>query len=271
MTCTKFNTAILINVPMLLATGATVVLLSRDAAAEDLSPVEILKKTQANYASLASYSDEGKVIKTISSDTITTKFTIRLARTNFYRIEWTRDSESSRATMYNGPQAAWSSGAGDFLNVGYGPRNQPVRDIALAEASAYSGGATATIPVTFFNLQPDDALDGLALGENQQADEKLGDVDCYVFAKELLGQKSTLWIGKQDFLIHQFRTETGAEAMQVRLAAAMVEPDLIDRLQKSGNLAFTSIETHTNIVLNKKFVPSDFVPSFPTFSSFDSE
>ena len=75
--------------------------------------------------------------------------------------------------------------------------------------------------------------------------ENVGAVSCYVFTKGVLGQTNTLWIGKQDFLIHQVRTIINMEAMP----------------------GFAATETHTNIVVNRKFTRSDFVPSFPLFQA----
>src|SRR6266705_2801855 len=72
------------------------------------------------------------------------------------------------------------------------------------------------------------------------------------FTRNLQGQTKTLWIGKQDFLIHQLRTVTSAEALS---AAAKWDPEIMSALH-----GFTSIETHTNIVVNKQFLRSDFVP-----------
>jgi hypothetical protein len=62
-----------------------------------------------------------------------------------------------------------------------------------------------------------------------------------------MGATNTFWVGKQDFLVHQARMVANLESMP----------------------AFTATETHTNIVLNRKFSRSDFIPSFPLFQSDD--
>jgi outer membrane lipoprotein-sorting protein len=254
MTYVKLKPAFGISAAIMLASGATTMVLSSDAAGDDLSPGEIFKRVQENYASLTSYSDEGKIVATMNDTITTTTFTIRLARPNFYHIEWEQNSESSYSTKNTGFQAVWSSGAGNFLEMGYGPQDEMSQDIALDEAAAFSGGAAATIPMAFFNTQWGDELDGSVFNENRQTDEKVGDVDCYVFTRESEGQTKTLWIGKQDFLIHQLRTVTSAEAMLAK--AAIWDPEIIPDLH-----GFTSTETHTNIVVNKQFLRSDFVPS----------
>ena len=241
-----------ITAAIMLVSGAT----SSDAAGDDLAPGEIIRKTQETYASMASYSDEGQIVATMDGTTNTTAFTIRLARTNFYRVEWEQNSKTSYSTGSAGAQAVWSSGAYHFLEMGYGPQDEVSRDIALAEAADLSGGVVATIPRIFFNIQSGDQRDQFGdseSSENRQADEKVGIIDCYVFTRESQGQEKTIWIGKQDFLIRRLRTVTSAEAM--RAMAAKWDPEIISDLH-----GFTSTETHASIVVNKRFLRSDFVP-----------
>lgn len=261
MTNSKINLALGISTTLLLVSGAMTVVLSNDVAADNLSPGQIFQKAQDTYAALTNYSDEGHIIATMNDTTITTAFTIRLARTNFYRVEWEQTVESTYSTNHTEAQAVWSSGSGNFLEMGHGPQNEDSRDIALAKATEVSGGAAGTIPRTFFNMQWGDQLGGSGLNQNQQADEKVGDVDCYVFTRESQGRTKTLWIGKQDFLIHQIRTVTSAEAMQAMLAKAKVDPELIALLQTGYPHGVTSTETHTGVVVNNQLLRSDFIPT----------
>jgi hypothetical protein len=246
------------------------VVLADEATRDDLSTAQIFKKVQETYASLTSYSDEGRVVTAMDGDTTLTFiiFTTRLARTNFYLIEWNRTGESSCYITDTSAQGVWSSGAGDFLQAECGVQPQGNREFALANATAISGGATATIPRIFFPQQGDweEQLDDLALREKRQTDGKVGNISCYVFTRESQGQTNTLWIGKQDFLIRQVRTVISTEAIQAAAARGPIGPELIPALH-----GFTSTETHINIVLNRKFSRSDFIPSFPLFYSSDDE
>jgi hypothetical protein len=247
-----YKLALGVSTTLMLVGGAT----SGDAAGDDLSPGEIFRKTQETYASLASYSDEGQIVATMDGTTNITVFTIRLARTNFYRIEWEQNSKTSHSADSASAQAVWSSGAYHLLDMGCGPQDEGSRDIALAGAAGPSGGAAATIPRLFFNIQWGDRRDQSGdpeFSENRQPDEKVGNVDCYVFTRESPGQAKTLWIGRQDFLIHQLRTVTSAEATS---AVAKWDPEIMPALH-----GLTSVETHANIVVNKQFLRSDFVPS----------
>src|SRR5271167_3462364 len=176
-----------------------------------LSPEEIFKKAREAYAALSSYTDQGTVVATLNGLTITTTFKIKLARPNLYRIEWVQTNDSPYSITTTKPQSVWSAGDGDFLDMlGQGPQKQSNQEMALSSATGISGGAAATIPSAFFKTSWGDQLGAAARKDKQQADEKIGDTDCYVLSSSLKGRTSTIWIGKQDFLIHQVRTLTSA-------------------------------------------------------------
>jgi outer membrane lipoprotein-sorting protein len=257
VTGARRKVAVGISAAILLAGGIAAVILWSDVARDRLSPAEIIKRAREKYASLTSYSDEGTTVAALNGTTITTAFTIRLARPNLYRIDW----EQAVPSGFANKGAVWSSGQGDFLQIGGGAKKQANQELALASATGISGGAAATIPGTFFKLTWGDQLGDSVLSEKQQADEKVGGVDCYVFTASAKGWTKTLWIGKQDFLIHQYRTVTSAEAMKTALAEAVKRnPVMSDRLQTPELQGSTSTETHAKIVLNQPFLNTDFVP-----------
>ena len=145
--------------------------------------------------------------------------------------------------------------------MGSGAKKQASQELALASATGISGGATATVPGTFFKLKWGDQLGGSVLSQKRQPDQKVENIDCYVFTSDSKGWTRTLWIGKQDFLIHQFRTVTSAEAMKAALAEVVKRtPEMSARLQTSELNGSTSTETHANIVVNQPFSNKDFVP-----------
>ncbi len=234
-----------ICVAILLAGSATPPVVADDVAGDDLPTIQVIKKVKDTYASMTTYSDEGCVVITLGENSVV-NFSTRLARTNFYLIEWKRTDASNYSTTSGRSQAVWSSGAGDYLQAEAGVQPQGNREIALIRASAYSGGVTVTVPRLFFN-QPWKAepIDDLVFSLTRQADAKVGVINCYVFTKGAMGATNIYWIGKQDFLIHQARMVANLESMP----------------------AFTSTETHTNIVLNREFSRADFVPTFPLFPS----
>ena len=255
-----------ISVVVLLASGATSPILAGEAGCDELLPAQVFRNVQEKYASLASYSDDGCVAIASMDGNSIINFTTRLARPNYYRIEWRRSSEATSSPWIASPEAVWSSSVYNlFLVTGCGVRKEYNRDIALAHAAAPSGGATATIPQMFFNGQWGDQgeqFDNVVLSEKRQADETVGNISCYVFTWGFEGRTNSLWIGKQDFLIHQARTTISTGAIRAAAAGLLKDPEQIRALP-----GFTFTETHTNIVLNQQFSRSDFVPSFPLLGS----
>jgi outer membrane lipoprotein-sorting protein len=263
----KVKLAIRIVVATMVLTSTTTMLLSSDTTGVNLSPDQIFKQTRKNYALLTSYSDQGQVTSQVNGTTMTTLFTIQLSRPTFYSIEWHLENNLSQVTPYNSVQAVWSSGAGDFLETGYGPQYENSLNVALDEAAPSSGGVSANIPTMFFDIESGNELKRSVYDESQQQDDNVGSVDCYVFKRESQGLTRTLWIGKKDFLVHQVRTVISAEAMRATMAKLTQErPQSIAFLQD-----FTSTETHTNIVVNKRYSRSDFIPSVAHFASSYNE
>jgi RNA polymerase sigma factor (sigma-70 family) len=257
MTYAKLKLALGISAGILLAGGAATVVLSGDGAGGNLSSGEIFKKAQDKYASLTSYSDEGKSVAILSGTTITTAFTIKLARPNLYRVAWQQTTESSFSTTTGKPEAVWSLGEGDYLDMGMGVQKQASQEGALSSATGISGNAAASIPGTFFKMNWGGQLKASAAGEKRQDDAKVGGVDCYVFTSESKGTTRTLWIGKEDLLIHQIRNVSTAEAVKTMLDdAAKRNPGV--HLPPQQYDGITRTETHTNIVVNQKFSPADF-------------
>ncbi len=251
-----------IGMTLALMGAATLTALADDATNGVLSPDQIFKKAAESYASLISYSDKGQIVTAAEGTTRTLIFATRLARPNFYRVEWLPASDPSYVNQTPTIQAVWSSGAGDFWEVGNGPQNGGSPDIALDATSAFSGGASTTVPMTFFNLSLGSALSGSMFEEHQQPDENVGAVDCYVFTKELQGKATTIWIGQQDFLIHQVRTVISAAAMQAAIAQIPNEKPHLAAFAHD----FVTTETHFNIVTNTPFSKSDFIPGIPHFA-----
>jgi len=225
---------------------------------DNLAVNEILQKAQANYDAMLSYSDEGQVVTTMNGEVCTTLFTTRLARPNFYRIEWQQSDDVYHFVSDDQGQAVWSAGTINFLQTTSYPRWQYTRETALAQASIFSTGATATLPRIFYHAQwsgEGEQLEGFGLVGRQQADEKLGRLDCYVFTHTVQGQSRTVWLDKESLLVRQVRTVTSAAAMQAALRTVTSEaPDLV--------VGYTSIETHTNIQVNLPLTRSDFLPTF---------
>jgi hypothetical protein len=221
-----------------------------------LSADQIVQKAKETYATLASYSDEGQIVDPVGG--ATTRFTTVLTRPNLYRIEWEQHDESLKGRDRFAVQTVWSTGAGNFLQIGLGSQWQPDRETALANAASPSGGAVTIVPMTFFNMKWPDTLDNSEGSWVLERNEPTDGVDCYVVTRNSRGHSTTLWIGKTDSLIRQAKTDISREAIQS--AAASVDAELARHLH-----GFTLVETHTNIVVNHGYLRSDFTPSSYTF------
>ena len=229
MTYAKLKLAIGITAGILLASGATTMVISQTSTDDKLTPQEIAKQAQDAYAALSSYSDNGTAVTEGGGQTTTTTFSIRLQRPNLYRIDWTQTGG-----LYTGTGVVWSQGNGDFFVMGAAGQEknakpQKMNDMqqALAMGTGVSGQVTSTIPGTFFKQHWGDVLGVPASGRWQlkkESDEKVGAVDCCVISSVIDPAKlpdkgklpnntgkigtitTTLWIGKHDHLIHQTRT-----------------------------------------------------------------
>ncbi len=236
--------------PLALATDATT----------DLSAADILKRAAAKYAALTSYSDEGTTVATLGTLTASSyTFTINLARTNLYQIVWRKADE-----FYIPKGVVWSAGDGNFLWMGknFKPQKQPSMELALAGATGISGGAAASIPGTFFKMKWGNQLGAASADTKSKPDEKIGDVDCYVLTHGTGGRTNILWIGKQDFLIHQVENDTSAALMKTMMEEqAKKMPQIRAMLESAGAQLFQenrSVETHQNIRINPPLTKADF-------------
>jgi len=301
LTWIKFKFTAAVVSAVLLAGGVATVAISQTGDHQpvpgDATAREILQKSQTAYAALTSYRDRGQVVSQIAGQTISNTFNIRLQRPNLYRVEWQQTT-----AFFSSGGVVWSAGNGDYLVLEHGqnnvqPERQPDMPTALGAATGVSGQASATIPGTFFQQNWGDALKFRAAGNTpltQLPDDTVAGVDCYVVSSASSsislpnngGQTgkttTTLWIGKQDYLIHQKQEVTEGASFKppvmtdARIAAILTRqnhpatPEAIASLRKiietgqqkvqkqmaSGKVVNT--ETHDQIELNPALTAADF-------------
>ena len=246
----------------LMVTGSVTAALASEVTSDPLTAGEVFKQARANYAAMSSYSDQGQVVRTIDGITTITPFTTQLARPEFYLVRWQPNSGSSSLAADAGAQAAWSIGAGHFLEAGYGLQSEDTLRLALKESACYSGDASENVPVIFFNLESDNELDYSTYDERQEPDGNAGSINCYVFSRQSGGMTRTLWIGKRDFLIHQIRTVISAQEM-----LATTEKITGERPRPAAFFhQLTATEIHTHIEVNRPFSRCEFIPSITQFA-----
>ena len=202
-----------------------IICLDCNVRGQGLTAKEILAKLEAQYGGLRSLSVEGRVISDLEmpggkapaaqnldemkwdlgTPGRVTIFSVRLAKPNLYRIEWSQNITAG----YTNTGAAWSAGNGDFLLLG--GKTQPIEggmDMALAAATGVSGGVANTLPSVFFQRQTNwlKSLSNLALLPQEQVGKDL----CYVLSGELNGVKLVLWVSS-DYRLKQKRQVLGGQ------------------------------------------------------------
>ncbi|HEV2693983.1 MAG TPA: hypothetical protein VG347_13900, partial [Verrucomicrobiae bacterium] len=215
--------------------AAFVTLPARSADASTNAPTgpgaaEIAKQSSAKYASLTSYSDEGVTISTLGKTIAKSYlFTLKLARTDLYQIVWRQGDEIKGA--------AWSAGNGDSLWMGNGfePKQFKNKDQTLAAATGISGGVAGNLPGTFFNMNWGGLLRTHQADFIRAPDDKVGDVDCFVLTYAAGGHANTVWIGQQDYLIHQVENDTSGKVVRAALEAQADKNPQIRALLNSGD------------------------------------
>jgi len=247
------------------AFAATTIVRSDDTTGNNLTVEEIFKKSLEMYASLTSYSDQGAVVSVIEGKTYTRPFRIKLARPNLYRIEFQKyAAPPSKMGVF------WCEGQGNFSDEGTGVINADAEaqkvGSSLGKDDQASLSRDINIPENIGKISHLFFNEGLELTPlaypssyvKHQTDEKVGDVDCYVFSNQKFGTR-TVWIGKKDFLIHQIRYVVSAEESQsifTKIYNNQLSLTPPKGVPIGGN---DDTETHTNIILNQTFSPADFI------------
>jgi hypothetical protein len=246
----------------------------------------IVAKLAANYAGLTNFTVTGRVIEDIDasggknpavapkSDELkydlgtpgrVITFSIRLAKPDFYRIEWSQRISDS----YSQKGATWSSGDGDFLLLADKKRRiEGGMDMALASATGVSGGVASTLPPIFFQRPTNElqSLGNLAL----LPEEKIGDDVCYVVSGGLNGQKVILWITK-DYWLKQKKMILGASMKMPEMS----DEDIKKALSAIGQAATpeavaTMRETMKSVQAMSSKMKGSITEKYETFSANSS-
>ena len=295
----KLKFALVVSAAVLLATGAVTVTISQTHAENKIAPLQIIKQSQDAYAALSSYEGTGEAVIEVGGATSTSTFSIRLQRPNLYHEDW-----ATTGGLYASKGSIWSDGNGDYYMHGAAGQEkdtqpQKMRDMQMAFAFASGDSAVASIPATFYKQNTGDLLGAPASGNTQLAiagDEKIGDIDCQVISSVIDPGKlpgkgklpknmgkfgtitTTLWIGKQDHLIHKNRQtmegvsitppKTSDSDIKVILekqnkpvtpeSIAALRAELESMTKQALNSKYVFTQTHGNISVNKKFSPMDF-------------
>lgn len=249
----------------------------------------ILHRTYKKYASLSSYSSTGSTVDEVGDGRkLTATFSMRLGRPNYYLVEY-----EQHADTFTNKGAVWADGTGDYFanDVAGTSFKQPYPNSTenLDMIQGLSGGTSAIVPTIFFP--------GVKMGERiatwiarllgkqheplrewsdpdrwakvslaTEQDGKVGNVDCYVLSAEFRNGHALLWVGKEDFLVHQSRewvkmtdSETTDQMIARLLKDGMQSPVSMDemkrRIEEGRKKAETTMKTVTVAFADKGFVP----------------
>jgi RNA polymerase sigma factor (sigma-70 family) len=215
--------------------------------AAPLSVPSLIQSIQQAYASLSTYRDNGRVVHEYNGDVWTDTFDLLLERANHYRIELV-----TAPHPYTRTNAWWSDGSGDYsLSFAEGTYK------ASSPQDSLSGFVSqqSPIPAVFFDFVWGNALIPFKLARVESVglqDERIDGIDCHVLQCRSANGQSTLWVGKQDFLIRRSRDFTSPQTLDDYAK------------QRGENLAqphkHPMIKTVTceNIMVNETLSPEDF-------------
>lgn len=232
--------------------------------AAELTGEDILKSSQIAYDALASYSDNSTAESDQKGERKEATYSTHLLRPNLYKMEWAvKDPDSS----FKLTGVLRSDGTACLITISSGSSTDampPTKMSNLREGLGAlilgSGIEIGTdVPSIFFPKETGGVgLLAAVLKPNPQktttinkkADEKIGPTDCFTVSitkvahmkmsggkTEEVTDNTQLWIGKEDFLIRQFRTTF---------------PGLINQ----GPMTMTI--THHDVSANPHLTPKDF-------------
>ena len=184
--------------------------LATEVLAGDMTPGEILQKTEATYASLSTYQSDGTIMSDIDNGTtkmqMETSFSILLKKPNLYRISWTQKSMPMQGMSQSG--AVWSDGAQPYLYMGIMNAYSKITgdQMALSSATGISGGAAFTIPSLFLpSFKAHSATVSRLINPQVEKSEKIDEDDCYVISgPSRVSKRETFWISKTTYLIRKY-------------------------------------------------------------------
>jgi hypothetical protein len=233
----------------------------------EITPADILKRSQQKYSSLSSYSDTWTAVAYRGtnevSDRVVYSNRLMLGRPLLYRIE------SIPSANLKAGSAIWSGKAGEFWLMSAGEYHETRPAVTNFVPEFHVLFPAAPIPCAFFGKQDWDSLLALARtkGLTRLPDASIGADDCYTVLAKTSGPSYplfhiTLSIGKEDFLIRQMRFDWVTGGSTGRRGATGAAPSQTS--QYSEKVTSTVIETRRDIVVNRVFTPDEFMRSLPT-------
>ncbi len=267
MTWLKLKFAVGAGVGIIFVAGlATVALPDGNSRSEALN---ILGRSQARYNALSSYSDTTRTMG-LTRSLYTNVVSVLLSRPNSYRIQWPIGPDVG----VNKQNHLWSTGDGNFL---YKPEGYTwltnklfsFKDRTIAMSTV--GGISTYVPCGFFEPKFGNVLSFMSSSTDlmKQTDEPVNGVACHVLSGRIVKSIVTIWIGKEDLLIHKLLTVFDIPPRSIvispqddQMTVAAKRMILGGQLEQNRTNHVT-IEVHENIQVNQPHVETDFIPPIP--------
>ena len=229
----------------------------------ELTTQEILEKVNDAYKGLSDYAAKGQTEAALDMSALvpgqrmmnmTTRSSLQLGRTNFYRLEWEQNVGGKNLSG-----AAWNAGKGDF--VGYGaaaPRKVKSRQEAMMPAGGFYV-LSALIAETFFST-----TNGLAARGNEFTKTNgpaINGQGCYVLLGEVAHQSLLIWVNKKSFLLAQVEVILGGKQMD-EAELKKLPSDQRNAMMLMSKLKGTITETYDSIQTNQNLMASAFTTTY---------
>ncbi|HEX9047167.1 MAG TPA: sigma-70 family RNA polymerase sigma factor [Verrucomicrobiae bacterium] len=269
MAWAKAKTAMAVAVGMVLCVGAGVALVDTTVRG-DREARQILERSLARYAALKTYRASGSTTEQSGNgDGVQANgsFDLCLGRPDLYRLEY-----ELTTSFFTNQANVWSDGSGHyFKNLRTdSPATAPDGKTAARESRSpfqgmtalqqnlgsiadVSGGVAAMVPSMFYGIEIPPPVNnawnaftrsrGLHWHPVRESDAAVGGVECFVLSittgEAAAPGKAWLWIGKQDYLVHQSR-----EQIDFRLPAATDQEvaDWLNQMKRAGRVTLTAAE-----------------------------
>lgn len=245
------------SILLVVGIAATPSLRAQAADTSNLTAAQIVEKSEAAYAAVTSYRDEGRLSAIAGSKVAVGSFTTRLTRPGLYRLDFNLGQLQVNV---------WSAGSGNSvrINDGNAPHQFASIQRALTAGDVVTFGVSVDVPGVFYNILWQDAPWPDPKRVQRKPDQTISGVDCFVLLQPGPTSTATFWIGKKDLFIRQIerdidgpKTRAAAQA-EVQQDPDLAPPAILNLVNNSPS--FVQVESHFNIVVNEPIPDDEFMP-----------
>lgn len=209
-----------------------------NAPPPELTAEEIDSKMDGLFESLSTFSADVKCVSMLDVSALNplvpgvqtnvTDISIKLGRTNLYRVDWKRTF--GKTNIFGG---LWNCGEGDYLllpNKKYSKVQNREQGMVMLSAMLMGTTVGNVVESFFVHTNSQEKL-------TKEKDESLGGEDCYVLSYNQNGIKAKVWVSKASFLIQQTQILFGELVSEAAPAENAAPPPSSRRNKRRGAAA----------------------------------